>query len=75
MILTLFMNVAANYLFAQVTEHSQMSAKAGIKRFGDRAVAAMLSEYKPLNEGPMPGKPVFGCVDPRDLTLEDRKGH
>ena len=68
-----FMNVAANYLFAQVTEHSQMSAKAGIKRFGDRAVAAMLSEYRQLNKGPMPGKPVFGCIDPRDLTLEDKK--
>ena len=40
-----FMGVAANYLFAQVTEHTQMSAKAGIKKFGDRAVTAMLSEY------------------------------
>ena len=39
-----FMSVATNYLFAQVTEHAQMSAKAGIKCFGDRAVAAMLRE-------------------------------
>ena len=42
---TSFMSVAASFLFAQVTEHARMSAKAGIKRFGDRAVAAMLSEY------------------------------
>lgn len=68
-----FMSVAANYLFVQVTEHAQMSAKAGIKRFGDRAVAAMLSEYKQLNEGPMPGKPVFGCIDPNELSIEDKR--
>ena len=27
-----FMNVAANYLFTQTTDHAQMSAKAGIKK-------------------------------------------
>ena len=58
-----FMNVAANHLFAQVSEHTQMSAKAGIKKFGDQAVAAMISEYKQLNAGPAPGKPVFGCIN------------
>lgn len=42
---TLFMNVAANYLFVQVSEHAQMSAKAGIKKFGDKAIASMLSKY------------------------------
>ena len=68
-----FMSVAANYLFAQVTEHAQMSAKAGIKKFGDRAVAAMLSEYKQLNTGAMPGKPVFGCIDPTTLTYEEKR--
>ena len=68
-----FMSVAANYLFTQVTEHAQMSAKAGIKKFGDQAVAAMLSEYKQLNEGPMPGKPVFGCIDPTTITREEKR--
>ena len=29
---TSFMNVAANFLFAHVNEHAQMSAKAGIKK-------------------------------------------
>ena len=50
-----------------------MSAKAGIKKFGDRAIAAMLSEYRQLNNGPMPGKPVFGCINPDDLTSEEKK--
>ena len=53
--------------------YAQMSAKAGIKRFGDRALAAMISEYKQLNTGAMPGKPVFGCIDPKNITMEERK--
>ena len=68
-----FMSVAANVLFTQVNEHAQMSYKAGVKRFGDRALAAMISEYEQLNEGVMPGKPVFGCIDPKDITMEERK--
>ena len=70
---TSFMNVEANYLFVQVTEHAQMSAKAGIKKFGDRAVAVMLSKYRQLNAGPMPGKLVFSCIDPNDITTEERR--
>ena len=68
-----FMSVAANYLFTHVSEHSQMSAKAGIKKFGDRALAAILSEYKQLNTGAMPGKPVFGTIDPTTLTNEEKR--
>ena len=68
-----FMSVAADVLFAQVGEFSKMTAKAGIKRFGDRAVAAMLQEFKQLNEGAVPGKPVFGTVDPLLLSREDKK--
>jgi len=68
-----FMSVAANVLFTQVSEHAQMSAKAGMKRFGDRALAAMISEYKQLNTGAVPGKPVFGCIDPKDITMEEKK--
>ena len=60
-----FVSVASHYLFMQVTEHAQMSAKAGIKKFGDRAIAAIISEYKQLNSGAVPGKPVFGCIDPK----------
>ena len=55
-----FMNVAANYLFAQATDHTQMPARAGIKKFGAKAISAMLNEYKQLNTVPVPGKPVLG---------------
>ena len=68
-----FMSVAVNYLFTQVTEHVQMSAKVGIITFGDIAVAAMLNEYKKLNTGAMPGKPVFGCIDPYTLSKEEKR--
>jgi hypothetical protein len=46
----LFMSVAVDVLFVQVGEFSQMTAKAGIKRFGDRPVAAMLQEFKQLKK-------------------------
>jgi hypothetical protein len=62
-----FLSVAANILFTQVTEHAQMLAKAGIKKFGDKVVAAMLSEYK------QPGKSVFGSIDPSNITTEECK--
>ena len=67
------MSIAANVLFIQVSEHAQMSAKAGIKRFGDRALAAIINEYKQLNTGTVPGKLVFGCIDPKDITMEEKK--
>ena len=38
------MNIATIFLFAQTNEHSQMSAKAGMKKFGDRAIAVMFKE-------------------------------
>jgi hypothetical protein len=68
-----FMSLAADVLFAQVGEFSQMTAKAGIKKFGDKAVAAMLQELKQLNEGAVLGKPVFGTVNPSTLSWEDKK--
>ena len=35
-----------------------MSAKKGIKLFGEKAVAPMVNELKQLNEGTVEGKPV-----------------
>ena len=67
------MSVASNYLFSQVNEHTQMPAKAGIKRLRDRAIAAILSEYKQLNMGVMPDKPVFGCINPNDISPGEKK--
>jgi hypothetical protein len=65
--------IAVDACFAQVARYSQMSAKAGIKEFGERAVAAMFKEFKQLNEGAVPGKPVFGQQDANELTYEEKK--
>ena len=43
-----FMSVTANVLFTQVSKRVQMSAKASVKRFGDRALAAMMSGSKDI---------------------------
>ena len=32
----------------------------------------MLSEYKQLNTGTAPGKPVFGTIDPSTLSNEEK---
>jgi len=61
------MNRATGVLF------TQMSAKKGIKKFGERAIAAMIKEFKQIHEGPMPGKPVVRPVDPHTLSLEQKK--
>ena len=37
---------------------TQMSGKKGIARFGERAVAAIVKEYKQLDQGAFPGKPI-----------------
>ena len=52
---------------------TQMSAKEGIKHFGERAVAAIFKELKQLDEGAMPGKPVVQPIDINKLTVENRK--
>ncbi len=52
---------------------TQMSAKKGIKKFGERAIAAMIKEFKQIHEWPMPGKPVVRPVDLRTLSLEQKK--
>ena len=50
-----------------------MPAQKGFKIFGERAVAAIIKEFKQLNEGAMPGKPVIGPIDPTTLTRNDIK--
>ena len=50
----------------------QMSANEGFKRFGERAVAAMIKELKQLNDGAMPGKPAVGPIDPDTLTSDEK---
>jgi hypothetical protein len=50
-----------------------MSAKEGIKRFGEKAIAALFKEYKQLDEGAMKGKPVLAPINPDTLSYEQRK--
>ena len=52
---------------------TQMSANKGIKRFGQRAVAAMIKELKQLNYGAMDGKPVVDPIDPDSITPTKEK--
>ena len=46
----------------------QMSAKKGFKVFGHRAVEAMIKEFKQLNDGAFPGKPVIEPIAMEELT-------
>lgn len=67
-----FMSVAANFLSTQLSGYIKMSVKMGIQIQG-KAKASMLREYKHLNAGVMPGKPVFEYIDPTEITSKDRK--
>jgi len=49
-----------------------MSAKAGIKTFGQRAVAARFKEFQQLDQGAVPGKSVVGPVDPDKITPQEK---
>ena len=51
---------------------TQMTAKRGIKLFGEKAVAAMVKEFTQLDKGAFPGNPVVGPIDPTILTQEDK---
>ena len=66
-------NQMVHYMFTQFGEEEpthtpQMSAKAGIKLFGERAVAAMIKEYNQLHE-----KKVTARTPYEDLTPEQKK--
>ncbi len=52
---------------------TQMSAKEGISRFGERAVAAIFKELKQLNDGVLPGNPVMQPISLEDLSPEDKQ--
>ena len=52
---------------------AQMSAKKGIKQFGDRAIAAMVKEFTQLDQGAFPGKPVVSPVDIDSITPQEMK--
>ena len=52
---------------------TQMSAKEGIKQFGEKAIATMVKELKQLNNGAMKGKPVVVPIDPSKLTKFEKE--
>ena len=54
---------------------TQMSAKRGIARFGERVIAAIIKEYKQLDKGASPRKPVVEPITHEDLTKEQRTLH
>ena len=56
-------SVVMNYIM------TQMSATAGIRKHGDRAVSALLSEFAQLNS-----KDVFKAVDATQLTKAQKQG-
>ena len=63
-----YLKTAVNCIFTQVARYSQMSAKAGIKMFGERAIPAMFKEFEQLNEGVVSGKKK-AVVAPQDASI------
>ena len=52
-----------------------MSATKGIRKFGERGLAAVIKEFTQLNEGAVPSqnKPVVVPVDPSTLSSDDKR--
>ena len=57
----------------EIGEYDQMSARLGIKKFGEEAVVALIKEYMQLDKGAFPGKPVIEPVAYEDLTEDERR--
>ena len=51
---------------------TQIQACVGIDKFGERALAALVKEFKKLNDSSLPGKHVVCAIDPRTLLKEDK---
>ena len=49
-----------------------MSAKAGIKKFGETEIAAVIKEFNQLDKRAVPGNPVVIPIDTRNLTAEEK---
>ena len=63
-----FLQVVLEKLFLS----PQMNARKGIKQFGERAIAAMVKEFKQLDIGAFPVKPVVKPIHAETLTSEER---
>ena len=62
-----FTKVAIDVMF------TKMYAKAGIKNFGEKAVAAMIKEYRQIYKGPTEGKPVVTNIYPDTLFYNEKR--
>ena len=58
------MKVATDFMFIQ------MSAKEGIKTFGEKAVEDMVKEHRQIEEDPMEWNPVATPIDPENLSYK-----
>ena len=52
---------------------TKISAKAGIKNFVEKAVAAMVKEYWQIDNGTMEGKPIVNSIDTNTLSYKDKR--
>ena len=66
-------NIGIGYEKALNVMFTQMSARKGIKLFGEQAIAAMFKELKQLNDGVVPGKPVIEPIKFESLTEENKQ--
>ena len=53
--------------------NAQVSAKEGIRRWGEEAIVAIMKELKQLQDGAMPGRPLIEAVNFTDLSEKDKK--
>ena len=60
-------NIATKVMF------TQMTAKEGIKKFGERAIAALFKEYNQLDKGAREGQPVLAPINPDTLTTTQKR--
>ena len=62
-----YFHMAVGIAFTQMQEH------VGIKKHGNRAIEAMMKEFKQLDKGAVPGKPVVEGIDPNLLTNDEKQ--
>ena len=51
------MKIATNFMFTKI------SAKEGIKKFGEKEAVVMVKKYKQIYKGTMAGNPVVTSID------------
>ena len=61
------MKIATNVMFTQISE------KEGIKKFGEKAAADVVKEYRKIYKGLMEGNPVQKPIGPDKLFYKDKR--